>query len=228
MTTGLVLLLAVAALIYFGLLHRVLDRMRLTDRAALAIIGLLIVGSFLDLSITRDVSINLGGALVPLGVAAYLLLTADDRREWLRALAATAVVTVAIYTISWMYDFGPEPPQRGFVDPLWLFGGIAGAIAYLATGRSRRSSFVAATLGIILTDIADWIRAGIIGMPATIAIGGAGVFDSVVVAGLVAVGLAEIVGEVRERLGGGPVGERNGSSRRSESTDSGSEGGDHQ
>jgi len=35
-------------------------------------------------------------------------------------------------------------------------------------------------------------------------VGGAGVFDQVVIAGVLAVGLAEIVGETRERLGGGP------------------------
>ena len=36
------------------------------------------------------------------------------------------------------------------------------------------------------------------------AIGGAGVFDAMIVAGIIAVALAEIVGETRERLSGGP------------------------
>ena len=36
-------------------------------------------------------------------------------------------------------------------------------------------------------------------------IGGAGIFDSIVLAGLVAVLLAEILGETRERLQGGPA-----------------------
>ena len=43
------------------------------------------------------------------------------------------------------------------------------------------------------------------GMATTVAIGGAGALDAVVLAGLIAVVLAEVVGESRERLGGGPV-----------------------
>ena len=38
----------------------------------------------------------------------------------------------------------------------------------------------------------------------TVAIGGAGIFDTIVIAGFIAVGLAEFVGETRERLQGGP------------------------
>ena len=43
------------------------------------------------------------------------------------------------------------------------------------------------------------------GTAATVAIGGAGAFDAVVLAGVIAVTLAEIFGEGMERLGGGPV-----------------------
>ena len=55
--------LAVAALVYFGLAHRVLDRMRLTDRQALLLIGLMLLGSFVDIPLLRntvDLSINVG------------------------------------------------------------------------------------------------------------------------------------------------------------------------
>ncbi|MCL0067660.1 hypothetical protein M1N67_01800 [Peptococcaceae bacterium] len=40
---GLITLAIVLLLIYFGLAHRVLDRMKLSDRAALGIIVLLII-----------------------------------------------------------------------------------------------------------------------------------------------------------------------------------------
>jgi hypothetical protein len=43
------------------------------------------------------------------------------------------------------------------------------------------------------------------GVPGTTAIGGAGAFDVVVIAGIVAVMVAELVGETREKLQGGPV-----------------------
>jgi len=37
-------------------------------------------------------------------------------------------------------------------------------------------------------------------MPTRVVLGGAGVFDALIVSGLIAVGLAEFVGETRERL----------------------------
>lgn len=57
---GLLTLLAVSILIYFGVGHRVLDRLRLTDRAALGVIAAIIVGSFIDIPVTSRLTINLG------------------------------------------------------------------------------------------------------------------------------------------------------------------------
>ena len=50
---GIIALLVVSILIYFGVAHRVLDRMRLSDKAALAIIAAIIVGSFIDIPFAR-------------------------------------------------------------------------------------------------------------------------------------------------------------------------------
>ncbi|MDF2875733.1 MAG: hypothetical protein K0R22_2416, partial [Sporomusa sp.] len=44
-----------------------------------------------------------------------------------------------------------------------------------------------------------------LGIPGTTAIGGAGAFDVTIIAGIVAVMIAELVGETREKLQGGPV-----------------------
>ena len=77
MPTGMLLLLITAALIYFGAAQRVLDRMRLTDSQALLFIGLMIGGSFIDIPLyqgTVEISVNVGGALVPLALCIYLLL----------------------------------------------------------------------------------------------------------------------------------------------------------
>jgi len=210
MPLGLIILLVTAALIYFGVAHRVLDRMRLSDWEALVFVGLLIIGSFIDIPLMAapvKLSINVGGAILPVVLAIYLLSRADDVKERVRAVVASVVTAAVIYGVSRVYDFGPEAPQTGFIDPIWLFGLIAGLVAYLA-GRSRRAAFIAGTVGIVLTDIAHLITSLVQGLPATVAIGGAGVFDSIVLAGLIGVGLAEIVGETRERLGGGPVREQ--------------------
>ena len=80
---------------------------------------------------------------------------------------------------------------------------MAGIVGYLA-GRSRRAAFIAGVLGILLTDVVHAVRARMANMNTTTVLGGAGVFDAMVIAGIIAVALAELVGEARERLTGGP------------------------
>ncbi|TYO95563.1 DUF1614 domain-containing protein [Desulfallas thermosapovorans] len=208
---GIIVLIAVSVLIYFGLAQRVLDRMHLSDRAALGIIVLLVVGSFIDIPISTgrfDVSVNAGGALVPLGVAVYLLSRAGTSREWGRALIAALITGAVIFGVgNLMGRADVEPGGRffGYLDALWVYPIIGGLVAYIA-GRSRRSAFIAATLGLMLVDLAYLAWLVYTGAPAgTVAIGGAGAFDGIVLAGIVAVLLAEVIGETRERLQGGPA-----------------------
>ncbi|MGI6038552.1 MAG: DUF1614 domain-containing protein, partial [Limnochordia bacterium] len=148
------------------------------------------------------VSINVGGALIPLALGVFLLTRADETRERVRALLALLVTAGIIWAITKLTTF--ESPERSIIDPLWLFALIGGLCGYLA-GRSRRGAFIAGSLGILLTDFFSLAEVITRRQPATMAIGGAGVFDSIVLGGIIAVGLAELVGETRERLGGGPV-----------------------
>jgi hypothetical protein len=97
-----------------------------------------------------------------------------------------------------------EPTGRyAFTDPLYLYPVVAAIVGYIA-GRSRRGAFVAATLGVLIGDIFQYIRLSLAGAPATVFVGGAGVFDAIVFAGIFAVILAEVLGETRERIQGGP------------------------
>lgn len=61
MSGGMLLLTITAVLIFSGLLQRVLDRMYLTDRQALVLVGLMIIGTFLPHLSIGFVSINIGG-----------------------------------------------------------------------------------------------------------------------------------------------------------------------
>jgi uncharacterized membrane protein len=201
MPVGTVLLLVIAALIYFGVGQRLLDRMRLTDTQALIAIALMIGGSFITLPLRTgrtSVGINLGGGLVPLGLVAYLLIRADTARERVRALLAALVTGGVIYGVSQFTDFDPSSPYL-FFDPLWLFSIVAGIVGYLS-GRSRRASFIAGVLGLFVVDLIHFTQALLANMPTRVVLGGAGVFDALIVSGLIAVGLAEFVGETRERL----------------------------
>ncbi|HHX77481.1 MAG TPA: hypothetical protein GX697_03940, partial [Firmicutes bacterium] len=80
-------LTAVAILIFAGLLERVLERMRLSRSEAFAILFAILAGSFLpDIPLHRGLSINIGGALIPLGIIIYLLWTADTPEEKSRGI----------------------------------------------------------------------------------------------------------------------------------------------
>ena len=207
---GITALFIVSVLIFLGLAQRVLDRMRLTDKEALAIIAAIVIGSFINIPIPIGrfaTSINIGGAIVPLGVAIYLLSKSGTTKEWVRALVATAITAFVVYFLGSLINTGiPEPAGRyAFLDGLYLYPLVGGLVAYLA-GRSRRSAFIAATLGVLIVDVIHYfwlISAGApAGMPVNI--GGAGVFDAIVLSGVFAVLLVEIIGEIRERLRGGP------------------------
>jgi hypothetical protein len=53
-------------------------------------------------------------------------------------------------------------------------------------------------------DLAQYVYLARSGLNGQVYLGGAGAFDSMIVAGVFAVLLAEIIGEVRERMQGGP------------------------
>lgn len=198
MPIGLLVLFALAVLVFFGLAQRVLDRMRLTDTQAIVIIALMIAGSYINLPLWGDSSVNVGGALVPLGLVVYLLYRAGTARERTRGIVSALVTALAVIIVSSLFAPAPHGGTSMLIDPLWLSGITAGIVGYLS-GRSRRSAFVAGVGGLILADVYDLFRS-----PSPTALGGAGIFDQIVFAGVIAVGLAEIVGEGRERLQGGP------------------------
>jgi uncharacterized membrane protein len=205
---GIIVLIAVSILIYLGAAHRVLDRLRLTDKAALAVLGALIIGSLIDIPFTVGnitFVLNVGGALVPIALAIYLISRAGTNIEKVRPLVAALVTAAVVFGIgSFLMTGLPEPAGRfAYVDIIYIYPVVAAVIAY-AVGRSRRGAWIAATLGVLLADAFHGALLAGRGMAGLVHFGGAGVFDVVVVAGVLAVLLAEVVGEIRERIQGGP------------------------
>ena len=196
MTLGMILLVALTLLILFGVLERVLDRMALTDRQAIGCIAAIFIGGWLPNLTLGMVSINIGGALVPFLVCVYLFFHAGTGKEKLRCLAASALTAAAVYAIS---VFFPADPVTMPFDPMILYGISGGAIAWVL-GRSRRSAFVAGVLGVILSDVIVGIINWRSGISQTLNLGGAGALDAVVLSGVTAVLLCELVGEIMERI----------------------------
>ena len=199
--TGVVLLILASVLIFLGFAHRILDRLYLSDRGGLIFIGAMIVGSFIDIPLWKSpsISLNVGGAVLPLILALYVLFKAGSTKEWLRSVIGIVLTSGVLYGVNKLYSFDTH---SGYIEPQYLWAIIAGIVAYIA-GRSRRLAFIIATMGILAMDIVHIIEVRGSNVPTKI--GGAGVFDTLVVAGILAVLLAEIIGESREALQGGPA-----------------------
>jgi len=202
---GSAVLLAVGVMIYFGLAQRVLDRLRLTDKGALGVIALIIIGSYIDIPLLAgrvEGAINIGGGVIPLVLAGYLLVKAGTTWEKNRTLLAAGSTAAVVYYLGSRVFHGN--PGEMIIDPLYIFPLAAGSIAYLI-GRTRRGAFVAAILGVVIQDIINYFWLVLAGIPGRVHIGGAGAFDAVFLAGILAVLLADFIGEFRERLQGGPA-----------------------
>lgn len=207
MSIATMLLTVIAVLIFFGLLQRVLDRMYLTDRAALLLVGCMFVGTLLPNLVIGRVQVNVGGCLIPLGVCVYLLLRADTVRERVRACAGALVTAAAVYLLG---RFMPNEPETMAVDPLVIYSLTAGVVACLL-GRSRRGAFICGVVGVLLADVVNAVLQWSRGVEQTLVLGGAGLADAVVISGVFAVLIAEMVGEISERISrnGKKVGEKN-------------------
>ncbi|MGE5397483.1 MAG: hypothetical protein ACM3MK_08125, partial [Chitinophagales bacterium] len=149
---GMLTLLVVSILIYFGIGHRVLDRMRLSDKAALGVIAAIIVGSFIDVPITSRLTINLGG-VIPVILAIYVLAGAGKAYEWIRAILAAVVTAFLLFFAGRVLGADPE---EMFIDPIYVYPIVAGIVGYIA-GRSRRGAFFAAVMGVFSLDVGHFI-----------------------------------------------------------------------
>lgn len=199
MSIATLLLTAVAVLIFFGVLQRVLDRMYLTDRAALLLVAAMFIGTLLpNLSVGR-VQINLGGAVIPLGVCVWLLIRADTAKERLRACLGAVLTGGAVYALSRLL---PNEPEQMLVDPMLLYG-LAGGVVACLLGRSRRGAFICGAVGVMLADVANAVINWSQGVDQTLVLGGAGLADGVVISAVLAVLLTELVGEIMERISRG-------------------------
>lgn len=195
MTPGMLLLMLLAIGVFCGLLQRVLDRMYMTDRQALVIIGLMLAGTFIPNIHIGNTEINIGG-VIPAVVCIYLFIKADSQYERLRALIGSLITSAAVFLISTLMP--AEAEQLPF-DPLWIYGICGGFIAWV-TGHSRRNAYICGTLGVLIADVLNWVYTTLQGYRTQLVLCGGGIADAVVISGVLAVLFCELLGEAIERI----------------------------
>lgn len=196
MSAGTMLLTIAAILVFSGLLQRVLDRMYLTDRQALLVIGAMLLGTLFPNIPIGPLQINIGGAVIPLGVCIYVFIKADNHYERFHALFGTLVTAIGVYVLSAIL---PSEAEGMLVDPLWLYGLCGGFIAWVF-GRSRRNAFICGIAGVILADLVTGALSWLQGYQVQIVLGGGGIADAAVISGVLGVLLCELIGETIERF----------------------------
>lgn len=197
MTPGMLVLTLLAVGVFCGLLQRVLDRMYLTDRQALLLIGIMLIGTFIPNIHLGKLALNVGG-MIPAAICIYLMVKADTAKERLRSIVGCMITAAAILALSMLMP--AEAEQMPF-DPMWVYGVVGGIVAWLA-GRSRRCAFICGTLGVMLADTFNWLVATLQGYNTTLVLGGGGIADAAVISGVLAVLFCELLGEAIERIVG--------------------------
>ncbi|MEM1614347.1 MAG: DUF1614 domain-containing protein [Pyrobaculum sp.] len=127
------------------------------------------------------IAVNIGGAVVPLVVATYLLLHVKTAA----VLASVAVASILTNMVSKVV------PNLGVVTPA-LAPPLIAALSALLAGGGPIATYITAVYGTIIG--ADLLNMGKVlrHRPPFVSIGGAGVFDGIFLSGVLAVALSTI------------------------------------
>jgi uncharacterized membrane protein len=205
-----VVLLFLIAMLEVGIIESASQKLGMSHRAVTLLLLLSIFGSYINIPVATIsspplahhhqiynlsyiptllpdpddtiIAVNLGGAVIPVLLSAYLLTQVGGVAP---ALIATAIVALLVH------HFSRVIPGAGIAVPIFIPGFAAAILAVLLT-RERRPvvAYVAGTIGCLVG--ADVLNLGMVArLNAPIAsIGGAGTFDGVFVSGVIAVLLA--------------------------------------
>jgi uncharacterized membrane protein len=133
---------------------------------------------------TTTVAVNIGGAVIPSTLAAYLVV---HDRIWLHALIAVALVSVLVWLVA------RPVPGVGIVAPTFVPPIVAALAAIVIGGHAIAAlAYVGGTIGTLVgADLVNLGRIRDIGAPLA-SIGGAGTFDGIFLTGILAVLLASL------------------------------------
>lgn len=208
------LLLVLLTLLEFGALNSAYCRLGLPPRVAMLVLLASLVGSYLDIPVARlpearvvarafvdafgmsylvpqivdwpgtIIAVNVGGALIPALLSIYLVVSG---RLYVEATIATAIVAVVVHRLA------TPIPGVGISVPLFWPPILAAVVALILSRRyAAPLAYVAGSIGVLIgADLANLDKLQSLGAPVA-SIGGAGTFDGVFLAGVVAVLLSGI------------------------------------
>lgn len=211
--TPLIVALIVGALllvffVQFGMISIAFDKLGLTEKSALWLAVTSFLGSALNLPLaqlsgdpaappaapadsapfpeyrgTTLLTVNVGGCLVPVGFCVYLLHHV--------ALDPLPVFTILAVVTAVSYRFSQAVPGAGIAIPTLIPPVVAALLAALIDPKQAAPvAYVAGTLGVLIGADLLKLNAMRLMRASVVSIGGAGTFDGVFLAGLLAALLA--------------------------------------
>jgi uncharacterized membrane protein len=202
---GIVLLFLIAML-EVGIIESAYQRLGISHRAVTLLLLLSIFGSYINIPVATIsspvvyhhhiynlsyipaftpnpddtiIAVNLGGAVIPVLLSAYLLMRVGGVAP---AFIATVVVALLVHHFSHII------PGAGITVPIFIPGLAAAILAILLTRQHRPVvAYVAGTIGCLVgADVLNLALVARLNAPIA-SIGGAGTFDGVFVSGVIAV-----------------------------------------
>ena len=206
------LFILVIALIEIGIVHYAAEQLGVERRRLFLLLLLCLLGSYVNIPVARlppekvesgqivtifgmpyviplvrewpgtVVAVNIGGAVVPVGLACYLIV---KNRLYYQSICATVGVSLIAYAFSRpVHGLGISIPI--LIPPMAAV--LAGTL--FSPNRPAPLAFISGTLGTLIG--ADLLNLGVLpGLGAPVAsIGGAGTFDGIFLTGILAVVLA--------------------------------------
>lgn len=131
------------------------------------------------------IAINVGGALVPLSITTYEFL----RLVMLKENELLIKLLMAVFIASMISHAFSRPIRgMGIAIPTFLPPLIAASLAFLIGGANKPLiAYVSGTMGVLIgADLLNWNKIKDLGAP-MVSIGGAGTFDGIFLAGIIAV-----------------------------------------
>ncbi|KIU48941.1 MULTISPECIES: DUF1614 domain-containing protein [Bradyrhizobium] len=189
---GVALLLLFGSLIgsYFNIPITVLSGPPVRSGQIVDFFGMRYVVPYLA-SPSTILAINVGGAVIPTIMSAYLMLR---YQLWLRAATATFVIAAIVHASA------TPVPGMGIAVPVFV-PVVATAILALLLSREYAAplAYIGGSMGTLLgADLLNLDKIGSLGAPIA-SIGGAGTFDGIFLTGILAVLIAGVVAPARPR-----------------------------
>lgn len=193
MTIGLIILGVIAVAVFFGAAERFFRRIGVPNWSAFLLVLALVAGAVVPEIKAGAFTMNLGGFAVPAVIAVIAAVRIGWDGELFRSGIAL-VAAAAVYTATRMLIV---PDTVAMTITASVVGGfLVGAVAYLISG-SRLGTAMAAAGGTVVGDVIVSLVYRFFIDGSGVSLGTQGAFDSLVIALVFGLLLAEVIGSIR-------------------------------